>query len=79
MLGKKVRDKVTGFCGICTGKCEYLYGCAQFNIVPAVGDDGKLGDAQWFDEGRIEIVGEGVRPASVQSNIPGGPNRDAPR
>lgn len=78
MLGKKVRDKVTGVEGICTGKCEYLYGCTQYNIVPAVAADSKLPDTYWFDEGRIEIIGDGVAAADVSATAPGGPNRDAP-
>jgi len=39
----------------------------------------KLEPSQWFDEGRIEIVGPGVTAAEVQVEKPGGPNRDAPR
>ena len=29
-LGKKAKDKVTGFEGIITAKVIYLYGCAQY-------------------------------------------------
>jgi hypothetical protein len=78
-LGSKVRDKVTGFTGITTGRAEYLYGCNQYNIVPPV-DAGKLGETQWFDEGRIEVIEEETIPAaSVTVDKNGGPNRDAPR
>jgi hypothetical protein len=77
-LGKLGKDKITGFEGIVTGKAEYLYGCTQYCLVPRV-SDGKLGESQWFDEGRIEISGEGIAPSEVRGEKPGGPNRDAPR
>ena len=53
-LGQKVRDKVTGCTGITTGRAEYIYGCTQYNIVQLVGSDGRIPEAVWFDEGRIE-------------------------
>ncbi len=76
-LGKRVRDKITGFEGILTGKAEYLYGCIQCCIVPAA-KDGKIEDAHWFDEGRIELVGPGILAEEVTGDKPGGPNRDCP-
>jgi hypothetical protein len=76
-LGKEGRDKVTGFQGIITGRSQFLTGCDQYNLVPKV-QDGKLEPVQWFDEGRIEIVGPGITAASVAGPKPGGPQRDAP-
>lgn len=77
-LGQKARDKVTGFEGILTGKAQYLYGCTQYCIVPPA-KDSKIEDSHWFDEGRIEVIGPGVQPADVQTEKPGGPNRDCPK
>lgn len=77
-LGKKGRDKITGFEGIITGKAIYLYGCSQYNLVPPA-KDGVIGSTEWFDEGRIEIIGEGVAPEDVRVEKNGGPNRDAPK
>ena len=48
-------------------------------IVPAVNSDGKIGETHWFDEGRILIIGEGIKASDVQVEIPGGPNRDCPK
>lgn len=76
-LGKKARDKITGFEGILIGHCRYLTGCDQYGIVPPA-KDGEVKNSQWFDEGRIEIVGDGVTSAAVASRENGGPNRDAP-
>lgn len=77
-LGQKGRDKVTGFEGIITGRCQYLTGCDQYNLIPPA-KDGKIENAQWFDEGRIEIIGAGITAADVTADKNGGPNRDAPR
>ena len=54
-LGKTVTDRITGFSGIVTGYVQYISGCNQVLIVPPVDGDGKLRDAEWFDEQRIEI------------------------
>lgn len=78
-LGKKAKDKITGFTGIIIGKITYLFGCDQYGIAPTIGKDGKPGETNWFDEGRIQIIGKGVDPKSVKVAKPGGINRDAPR
>jgi hypothetical protein len=78
ILGKAARDKVTGFEGIIIGRCEYLFGCSQYGLAPPA-KDGKTGDTNWFDEGRVEVTGDGVAPESVRAAENGGPNRDAPR
>lgn len=70
-LGVRVRDKVTGYEGIVTGYCEYLYGCAQYAINPGKNKDGKLDEICWFDEGRIEVIGEGIHAAEVTAAKPG--------
>ena len=77
-LGKEARDKITGFKGIIIGCCTYLYGCNQYGLAAKVGSDGKVGEACWFDEGRIEIIGDGVKPSSVMSDKNGGDNLRGP-
>lgn len=72
-FGKKGKDKITGFEGIIIGKIDYLFGCRQYGIAPQNFDKekGKRADTEWFDEGRIEIVGEGISPKDVQVEKPG--------
>ena len=65
-LGKKARDKLTGFEGIITGHARHISGCDTYGLIPPVDKDGKIGFVEWFDEGRIEVIGEGIDPASVQ-------------
>lgn len=79
MMGKEAQDKITGIKGIIVGKCQYLFGCTQYGIAPKASKDGKRIDTEWFDEGRIEVIGKGVAPKSVQSQVDG-PDRqfDAP-
>jgi hypothetical protein len=77
-LGQKAKDKITGFRGIITGRAQYLYGCDQYCIVPPA-QDGKIASGEWFDEGRIEVIGPGVLPEEVQVSKPGGPNRESPQ
>jgi len=55
-LGKKYKDKITGFEGIATGTVQYISGCNQALLAPAVGADGALKDSQWLDEQRLQPV-----------------------
>jgi hypothetical protein len=70
-LGKKAKDKITGFEGIITSKHIYLFGCQQYAIQPPADKDGKSQSAGYFDEGRIEILGEGFTPEEVAGEKPG--------
>ena len=77
-LGKKARDNITGFEGIVTGHCRYLYGCDQYLLNPPCGEDGKKIDGEWMDAGRLEVIGEGINPEEVQTDEPGGERCDTP-
>lgn len=76
--GKEAQDKVTGFKGIIIGRVEYLHSSSQYVLSPKVGEDGKTGDSEQFDEGRLIILSDGVNPEEVQGVKRGGINRDAP-
>lgn len=76
-LGKKGRDKITGFTGIIYGVIEYLYGCKQLGLNPPV-ENNKTGDTCWFDEGRVEIIDDGVAPEEVAGESPGAPGQPVP-
>lgn len=77
-LGKQARDKVTGFEGVIIGKLNYLFGCAQYCIIPRAVNN-ELKESQWFDEGRIEMIGAGVSPDEVLADEPGGLNPICPK
>jgi hypothetical protein len=77
-LGNKARDKISGFEGVITGRAQYLTGCEQYVLQPPI-KNGEMQKSEWFDEGRLEVVGEGISAADVAGPAPGGPQRDAPR
>ncbi|MEW8027811.1 MAG: hypothetical protein AB2806_08740 [Candidatus Thiodiazotropha sp.] len=77
-LGKKARDKITGFEGVVIAKVTYLTGCDQYGLTPPA-KDGKVNDTQYFDEGRIELIPDSPIVPNVTTKKPGGPNRDRPR
>ena len=79
-LGKQAKDKITGFEGILVGRAEHLFGCNTYGIAPQVYDKekGKRGDTEWFDEGRIQIIGEGITAEEVSTDKPGCDYRDHP-
>ena len=78
ILGREARDKITGFQGVITAKIQYLYGCAQYSLTSPA-KDGELKEGQWFDEGRIEIVGDGVRAEDVKAERNGGYHPENPK
>jgi hypothetical protein len=55
-LGSKVKDSITGFSGIATGRAEYLHGCARVLVEPQELKDGKPVESQWLDEPRLVVV-----------------------
>jgi len=77
-LGKLGKDKVTGFEGIITAIAKHLFGCDTYYLTPKCDKDGKRGEPCWFDNGRIEIIGEGVHAADVQAEKPGAENLSPP-
>jgi len=77
-LGKKGKDKITGFEGIIIGRCAYLYGCTQYCLTPKA-VKGETKDSEWFGEGRIQITGPGITAKEVRGDKDGGANRDCPK
>lgn len=53
-LGKHAVDIITGFEGTITGRCEYLTGCTQYNLIPRA-KDGTYVEGRWFDEQRLNV------------------------
>jgi hypothetical protein len=65
-LGKRAKDKITGFSGILTARCEYLTGCNRYCIQPTDLQDGKPIDGLYFDEAQIEIISDGILAKDVK-------------
>jgi hypothetical protein len=78
-LGRQAKDKITGFKGIIIGRTEYLFGCNVYGLSPETLADGKRMDTEWFDEGRIEIIGRGVLPKEVKAKKNGSEYHEVPK
>lgn len=70
-LGKKAKDKITGFEGILTARCEFLTGCNRYCIQPTELKDGKPIDSIYFDEAQIQIISDGISQKDVQGQDKG--------
>lgn len=55
-LGDKVKSKVSGFGGIITAKCEYLYADPQYQVTAPMAVDGEVRD-RWFAVEELILVG----------------------
>lgn len=77
-LGDKVKDLITSFSGLATGRTEFLYGCARILIEPeSLSKDGKPVESAWFDEQRVESVEARAIPMSRDNSATaGGPQQD---
>lgn len=56
-LGKKLRDKVSGFTGIASTRNDFMTGNTQFNLTTKVGEDGTSKDMS-FDIHQLEFVSD---------------------
>ena len=56
LLGLGVRDKVTGFQGICTSVCFDLYDCIQALVNPGLNKEGAVQESIWFDVKRLYSI-----------------------
>jgi hypothetical protein len=77
-LGEKVKDSITGFEGVTTGRFTYLHGPTCYGVQPQKLDkDGnKPAESDTFDEGRLERLNKQV--VDPPRRATGGP-RDEPR
>jgi hypothetical protein len=58
-FGEILKDKVTGFTGVCMGITFYATGCIHYGLaLRKIKDDGTTHDWQWFDESRVEYSGD---------------------
>jgi len=77
-LGSKVRDIITGFTGIATGRAEYISGCSQLLVAPPLAKDGAARESEWFDEQRL-TVDPRAKPIVLDNTATPGPDKAAPK
>jgi hypothetical protein len=56
LLGRRIKDKVSGQEGVCDVITFDLYGCIQVGCAPPVDKDGKFVDGKLFDVHRIQVI-----------------------
>ena len=55
LLGKRAKDKVSGFEGVISTVSFDLFGCVQCVLSPPAQENGKLEDSRWFDVQRLTV------------------------
>lgn len=81
-LGDRIKETITGVTGIACGRCEYLWGCVQYEVkCEELDSNGKIQDF-WFDEARLVLVATAEEVAKEKEVVvphpTGGPQLDAP-
>lgn len=56
MLGKRVKDVITGMVGIAIQKIEYLNGCIQYMVQPEKLKDNVPAESRWFDVEQLKLT-----------------------
>lgn len=76
-LGDRVRDRLTGFEGIASGKAQYLTGCDRVGITPTtLKENGEVRETVWFDQPWVEVLEKKVvSPVEPRAADAGGPGR----
>ena len=74
-LGASVKDVVTEFSGVVTGRVEYLTGCRQYLVTPKMKGDGTLMEPRWHDEDRLQVDGKAI---ALPTRANDGPDMPAP-
>jgi hypothetical protein len=77
-LGDRVRDVITGFDGIATGRAVYLNGCVHIMVTSSTLKDGEP-KTEWFDEQRVEVVTADAYQPQPSTAKTGGPQPAPPR
>lgn len=75
-LGMEVQCEISDFTGIAVSKIEYIGGCIQYGVKRKVGQDGKMPEVEYIDEGKLKIIGQGVR---IKKELTGGDMPDCPK
>lgn len=77
ILGKKVRDTVSGFEGIAVAKTQWINGCVRYHVQPKVKDDNTYTNPEWFDVEQLEVLDE--ESVDIKPRKTGGDRKDPPR
>lgn len=73
-LGQTVKDTISGFNGVATARCEYLFGCLQIQVTPKEMKDGVPVKSKWFDEPQLMGVVPNKTSGGCRFDLP--PGRD---
>jgi hypothetical protein len=76
-LGQVVKDVVTGFEGVVTGRTEWLNGCVRYGVQSRKLKEGVPTEAQWFDEQQLSATAK--QPVTIAMQDTGGPRKDPSR
>lgn len=85
LLGKRVRDIVTGLEGVAISATLYLNGCVRYCVQPkGLDKDGKLFEADWVDVQQLyptseTLVLDELPDKAKDKHKSGGPQKDPPR
>lgn len=79
-LGAVLKDNITGFEGVVTGRSQWISGNNTYCLKPQKLKDGMPQEDEWFDEPMLSVKKK--KAASIQpvaaSRLTGGPERSVP-
>lgn len=73
-LGTTLKDELSGFTGVVTGRADYLTGCNTYCLLPKIKESGEYPDSKWLDEGRLGQTSSDIVKLEETEKPGGGPN-----
>lgn len=59
-LGSSVKDILTGFSGVVTGRVSYITGCDRYLIQPKMQKNGDYPSSEWIDDSRLNSIKKAI-------------------
>ncbi len=72
LLGKRMKDVVTGVSGMVDSVSFDVYGCVQATLRAKMNRDGTIPEAHWFDVKRLKTAGDRIMDAPPHFTTPPG-------
>lgn len=58
IIGRTVKDKITGFTGVAIGHSEFISGLSETLVQPRVSEGAGQPGSWWLEDSRLEILGD---------------------
>jgi len=77
LLGKKVKDTISGLQGVAVARTEFINGCIQYEVQPKATKEGRLPESVGMDEQNLEEITTKKKATKKKTKRKGGKNNSS--